>query len=104
VDKQGRPVQVADGYLRLRPNRPAEVQDGVRKIRIECWPTAWRFKRGHRIGLIVASGAHPRYGRNLGTGEALATAVEMVTASQELVFGAEHAPRLNLMQAPARKN
>lgn len=100
VDKHGHPVQVADGYLRLRPNHPVATQEGVRKIHIECWPTAWRFKRGHSIGLIVASGAHPRYSRNLGTGEPLATAKDMVTASQEILFGIEHTPRLNLLQTP----
>lgn len=101
VDKTGRPMQVADGYVRLRPDHSVATPAGVRNIRIECWPTAWRFKRGHRIGLIVASGAHPRYSRNPGTGEPLATAVAMVTAAQELLLGAQHAPRLNLLQVPA---
>ncbi|MCB1688109.1 MAG: CocE/NonD family hydrolase [Halioglobus sp.] len=100
VDKKGRPTQVSDGYLRLRPACPEATAAGVRNIHIECWPTAWRFKRSHRIALIVASGAHPRYSRNLGTGEPLATAVAMVTASQEILMGTEYAPRLNLLAAP----
>jgi len=85
VDRAGRPLQVVDGYQRLRPGRPAADAAGIRRIAIECWPTAYRFKRGHRLRLIVASGAHPRYARNPGTGEPLATATAMVAAHQEIL-------------------
>jgi predicted acyl esterase len=46
------------------------------------WATAHRFRRGHRLRLQVSSGAHPRWSRNLGTGEALATGVRMAVAEQ----------------------
>lgn len=90
VDSKGRPQLVVDGYVRLRPGRPDADADGVRRIRIDCWPTAYRFRRGHRIRLIVASGAHPRYARNTGTGEPLATATEMVPAHQEILHGSNY--------------
>jgi len=84
VDPSGMPVQVVDGYVRLR-RRDAEADArGVRRITIECWPTAYRYRRGHRVRLIVASGAHPRYARNLGTEESLGTATKMVSAQQEI--------------------
>ena len=35
---------------------------------------AHRFRAGHRIRLQVSGGAHPRYARNLGTGEPLGEA------------------------------
>jgi len=89
VDKKGKPKQVSDGYLRLRPGRPEADADGVRRIRLECWPTAYRFRKGHRMRLIVASGAFPRYARNLGTGEPMASATGMVSAEQEILIGAE---------------
>jgi putative CocE/NonD family hydrolase len=96
VDRKGRPMQVVDGYLRLRPGRPAAAASGVRQICIECWPTAYRFKRGHRLRLIVGSGAHPRYARNLGTGEPLSTATAMVTAQQQILHGSVHDSLLQL--------
>jgi uncharacterized protein len=97
VDKQGRARQVVDGYLRLRPGRPAADASGVRRITVECWPTAYRFKRGHQLRLIIGSGAHPRYARNLGTGEPSATATRMVSAHQEILLGAAHESVINLM-------
>jgi uncharacterized protein len=84
VDAAGRALHVVDGYLRLRPGNPAEDGDGVRHLTIECWPTAYRFARSHRLRLIVASGAHPRYARNLGTGEPLGSGTHMVAAHQEI--------------------
>ena len=40
------------------------------------WPIGHRFGAGHRLRVQVSSGAHPVYGRNLGTGEPPATATE----------------------------
>lgn len=88
VDTKGRAIQVCDGYVRLSPRQPTADDEGVRGIEIECWPTAWRFAEGHRLRVIVASGAHPRFARNLGTGEPMATATRMVTAEQEVLHGA----------------
>ena len=98
VDKKGCPIQVVDGYVRLRPGSAKADAEGVRKAVIDCWPTAYRFKRGHKLRLIVASGAHPRYARNLGMGEPLATATAMVTAQQEIMYGGVYNASLNLFQ------
>jgi uncharacterized protein len=97
VDAKGRSLQVVDGYVRLRPGKPAADASGVRRITIECWPTAYRFKRGHRMRLIIGSGAHPRYARNLGTGEPLATATEMVSAHQQILHGTTHGSVVSLL-------
>jgi putative CocE/NonD family hydrolase len=96
VDPAGRPLQVVDGYLRLRPGEPAGDGSGARRIEIECWPTAWRFRRAHRLRLIVASGAHPRYARNLGTGEPLGTGTRMLSARQEILHDPAHPSALCL--------
>jgi len=45
------------GRTCLRPNRPAARGDGTRCVRIEFWPTAYCYRQGHRIRVIVASGA-----------------------------------------------
>jgi len=96
VDAAGRALQVVDGYRRLRPTDPPEQSGAVRRVCIECWPTAYRFKRGHRVRLILASGAHPRYARNLGTGEPLGTATHMVSAHQEILHDPAHASAICL--------
>jgi putative CocE/NonD family hydrolase len=94
VDGAGRPLHVADGYLRLRPGDPPQDAEGVRRVSIECWPVAYRFTRGHRLRLIVASGAHPRYARNLGTGEPLGTGTRMLVARQEIFHDSAHTSAL----------
>jgi predicted acyl esterase len=63
--------------------------DKISRATVTLWPTAYRFKRGHRIRVQVSSGAFPRYNRNLGTGEPRATATT-VRAAQQQVF---HDPR-----------
>jgi predicted acyl esterase len=96
VDRAGRVLHVVDGYLRLRPGSPIADSDNVKSIVLECWPTAYRFAAGRRICLLVASGAHPRYARNLGTGEPLGEGVRMLAAHQEIVHDRAHPSALLL--------
>ena len=77
VDPRGRSVNITDGLLRL-------TADGAGPIRIDLWPTAHRFGPGHRIRLQISSGAHPRYARNPGTGEPLATATSLRAVEQAI--------------------
>jgi len=84
VAPNGRCTNVCDGYIRVRPHRPSPLNDGTRHVRIEFWPTAYQYRQGHRMRVIVASGAHPRYARNLGSGEPLADAVTFHVAHQEI--------------------
>jgi hypothetical protein len=88
VTPRGRSTNVCDGYRRLRPD--GSSAGDARKIGIEFWPTAYRFRRGHRLRIIVASGAHPRYARNPGSGEPLGDATTMVVAHQQILHGPEH--------------
>lgn len=39
---------------------------------VSLWPTAYRFKQGHRIRVQISSGAFPRYARSTGTEQARA--------------------------------
>jgi uncharacterized protein len=95
VAPASRSTNVCDGYQRLRPDPSTVGQDTdrdgrARKVRVEFWSTAHRFRRGHRIRIIVASGAHPRYARNPGSGEPLGDAHKMVVAHQEILHGPAH--------------
>ncbi|MGA4996163.1 CocE/NonD family hydrolase [Nonomuraea bangladeshensis] len=48
------------------------------------WPMAHRFLRGRRVRVQVSSGAHPRFGRNPGTGEPLATGTNLRSSEHEI--------------------
>lgn len=78
----GKTLNVCDGIVRLRAGAPPRDERGRRQVRIELWPTAYRFKKGHRIRVLVASGAHPRFCRNPGSDEPLATATTLLVSNQ----------------------
>lgn len=90
VDPAGRSVNVCDALMRVSPGRPEADPDGSLALAIELWPIAHRFRRGHRLRLQVSSGAHPRYARNQGSGEPLATATTLVAADQEVLHDPDH--------------
>jgi predicted acyl esterase len=62
----------------------------VSHVTVGLWPTAHRFAAGHRLRVLVSSGAHPRYARNPGTGEPLASATELRASDQEVFHDARH--------------
>ncbi|WP_261958423.1 CocE/NonD family hydrolase [Streptomyces nigrescens] len=64
VDPQGRSVNICDGLGRLRTAEQVPSQ-----VTVPMSATAHRFAVGHRIRWQISGGAHPRYVRNLGTGE-----------------------------------
>ncbi len=78
VQPSGRSTNVCDGILRCGPR-------ATQPIRVDLWQTAHRFARGHRLRLQVSGGAHPRFARNLGTGEPLATGTRLA-ASDRTVY------------------
>ncbi len=81
VDAEGRSWNVCDGLVSLTGAEQPQCAT------VRLWPTAYRFRRGHRIRVQVSSGAFPRYARNPGTGESRATAVTMLAADQTVHFG-----------------
>ena len=91
VDRRGRSFNVCDGLERVAPMRDWPcTEDGMWTIRVPLSATAHRFRAGHRIRVQVASGAHPRFIRNLGTDEPLATATKMRVANQTIFHDPGH--------------
>lgn len=80
VDARGRSRNVSDGYRRL-----AEPLD---TLRLELDAVAHRFRAGSRIRVLVAGGWHPRYARNLGTGEPVVSGSRMTPTTHSVHFGA----------------
>ena len=83
VDPKGRSRNVSDGYRRL----DGTPQDGD-TVSLELDAIAHRFRAGSRIRVLIAGGSHPRYARNLGTGEATVTGSQLTPSTHEVHFGA----------------
>jgi len=96
VEASGKSINLCDGILRLTPGKPAPQEDGSLRIDIELWPTAYHFRKGQRLRVQVSSGAHPRFARNLGTGEPLATGTKMQAANQTIYHDPAHPSRIIL--------
>ena len=90
VAPDGKSVNMSDGIVRVEPGSPEPDSNGVLCVQIELWPTAHRFLRGHRIRVQVSSGAHPRFARNTGSGEPLATATKLIAADQTVYHDPAH--------------
>jgi putative CocE/NonD family hydrolase len=85
----GRSINVCDGILRCGPGT-------AQPVRVDLWPTAHRFARGHRLRVQVSGGAHPRFARNLGTGEPLATGTRLAASDRTLHHDPERPSRVTL--------
>jgi len=83
VNETGKSVNICDGLIRKR-STDAAVPDDIWKLRLRLHATAHRFERGHRLRVIVASGAHPRFARNTGTDEPLASATTLLPVDIEI--------------------
>jgi predicted acyl esterase len=92
---------VCDGLVRATPGRFPVDAAGVRTASVDLWPTAHRFQPGHRVRVQVSGGAHPRFARNTGTGEPLATATRLLPVDVEVFADARYPSALHLTEVPA---
>ncbi|AOR81303.1 hypothetical protein BES08_29630 (plasmid) [Novosphingobium resinovorum] len=99
VNEKGTAQFVSSGYRRIEPG-PLEA-DGSRRVTIPCWPTAWRFAVRRKLRIYVASACFPRYARNLGTGEPMATGTAMVKTRVEVLHDALHPSLVRVSHQPA---
>ena len=80
VDARGRSRNVGDGFRRF-----TALPEGP--LRLEIDPIAHRFSTGSRIRLIIAGGCHPRFARNLGTGEEALNGTRMIPSTHTVRYG-----------------
>jgi len=92
VDERGRSRNVSDGYVCATPD--------FRNVRIELDAVAHRFPAGSRIRVLVAGGSHPRFARNLGTGEPLISGRRLAAATHTVHLGDGGTSRLVLPAGP----
>jgi putative CocE/NonD family hydrolase len=83
VDAKGRSRNVSDGYRRL-----ADASRDGGTVRLELDAISRRFRAGSRLRVLIAGGSHPRFARNLGTGEATVSGQQIRPSIHELRFGA----------------
>ena len=81
VDVTGRSSNFSDALVRLGPSR----EPGA--LRLELDPCAHRLAAGHRLRLVVAGGAHPRWARNTGTAEPPEKATTLVPSTHTITGG-----------------
>ena len=89
--------------LRYREGHEREVlaEPGtIYELTIDLWNTSQVFFAGHRVRLQVASSAFPKYDRNLGTGEPIATGTRFVRTENRVFHDPEHPSRLVLPVIP----
>ncbi|MEU4311562.1 CocE/NonD family hydrolase [Nocardia sp. NPDC024068] len=101
VHPDGRAMTVCDGIRRIggvatAATDPPAGPDGFRDIEVRLWPAFHRFAPGHRIGVQISSGAHPRYARNPGSGEPAVSASALHRATQEISHATTDPSRLEL--------
>jgi putative CocE/NonD family hydrolase len=95
VDEKGVSINICDGLVRKTSADPA-VPDDIWRLTFRLHATAHTFRRDHRLRVIVASGAHPRYARNTGTDEALGVATRLVPADIEIFHDPDHPSAVTL--------
>jgi uncharacterized protein len=95
VDARGRSWNICDGLLRLGGGAApdADNSDAAERqwsdITVPMSATAHRFGAGHRLRVQISGGAHPRFARNTGTDEPLATATRLVPVDIEISHGVD---------------
>ena len=91
VDTKGISRNVSDGYRR------DTTDSGT--VSLELDAVAHQFRAGSRIRVMIAGGSHPRFARNLGTGEPFLTGRTLQSATHTVHLG-EGASRLVLPAGP----
>lgn len=94
VSPSGLSVNLCDGLYRLAPGQIVPAEDGSTRLEIDLWVTANRFRRGYSLRLLVASGAHPHWARNSGTGDPVGG--PLLAADQTIYLDAAHPSALIL--------
>lgn len=89
------------GYLRMRYRNSFEYQElmkpgEVYKIRIGQVYTANRFKKGHRIRLVITSSKAPHYDPNPNTGKVISEEKNLIPARNTVHTGIKHPSRIIL--------
>jgi len=84
VAPNGHSKNVTDAFVRVSDDALLSA-DGV-PVSLTFWPTGHTFARGHRVRVLIAGSAHPRWARNLGARGAQLLSTEMHAAEHCMVI------------------
>ena len=95
VRPDGYRANVQDGIVRVRYREgrgaPKLLKPGeIVEVDVNLWSTAYTFKKGHRIALLVSSSNFPRFDRNLNTADAPGTGVKPRKADNKIHHDPDH--------------
>jgi len=96
VHPDGKSYNICDGLFRLSAKEITPQPDGIWCIEVDMWATAHCFLPNHRLRLQIASGAHPRWARNLCVDEPFAAATTCQIAHQHIFHDEWHPSALIL--------
>ena len=109
VYPDGRAIGLCDGIIRasaresypapgvIRPTQPSPIEPGeVYEYCVDLWATGNTFEVGHRVRVEVTSSSHPRWERNLNTGESAIHSGRYETAHQTVFHDAGRPSRVTL--------
>lgn len=105
----GRAIGLCDGIIRasaresypapgvIEPTAPSPIEPGeVYEYCVDLWATGNTFKVGHRLRVEVTSSSHPRWERNLNTGESAVHFGRSEVANQTIFHDAGRPSRVTL--------
>jgi uncharacterized protein len=94
VDPDGKSRNLTDQIVR---SVPAQVVPGQPRLAsISLTDVSHVFLPGHRIRLLLAGGAHPRFARNLGTRADPITSTQTAPVTHQVLHDAQHPSQLTL--------
>src|SRR5690242_6305035 len=101
-------VRIQDGVMRARSRdgfakfgRPSLLNPGrVYKYNIDLWFTSRVIPAGHRLRVVVASAAFPKYDRNLNTGGDNERDTHYVVVRQRILHDRAHPSFMRLPIIP----
>jgi uncharacterized protein len=99
VDARGVSRNLTDQIVRVTPDQLAPGKVG--EVSLQLTDVSHVFLAGHRIRLQVSGGAHPRFARNLGTGEDPATSATLAPTTLHVLHNSEHPSALSMPVLPS---
>ncbi len=88
-------LSLREGLTRSKPAQPGKIYH----IDVTLRSSAYTFRKGHKIALLVSSSNFPRLVRNLNTGENPHTGTKTVKATNRVYSSPEHWSSLDLPNA-----
>ncbi len=109
VYPDGRAIGIADGVIRasardsypapgvVAPVPPTPIEpDALYEYRIDLWATGITFLPGHRLRVDITSSSHPRWDRNLNTGQSAWSSAGTAVARQRVFHDPDRPSRITV--------